>query len=211
MMNDPAYLRLVRHYEACFAEHGATAAGVDWPDEAGAKLRYDVMLDLLRWDPLKPEAPTLLDFGCGAAGLYSHVRCDELGRSLDYSGHDLSELYVAHCRVAYPEVRFTTGDILAGHQLDVVDYVVVNGVFTERLDLEHEEMFIFMRSILERLTAVARRGVAFNVMSSLVDWERDDLFHVPPSQIAELATVFGRRFLIRHDYPLYEYTTYLYR
>lgn len=210
-MNDPNYLRLVRHYEACFARHGATAAGVDWPDEAGATLRYEVMLDLLRLDPLRPTTPTLLDFGCGAAGLYGHLRSDVLGHSVEYTGHDLSEVFIAHCRSAYPDVTFTAGDVLAGHELSAVDYVVANGVFTERLDLSHEEMFIFMQSVLERLFAVARRGVAFNVMSSLVDWERDDLFHISPSRIADLAAKFGRRFLIRHDYPLYEYTTYLYR
>ena len=210
-MSEPAYFQLVRHYEACFAVYGATAAGVDWPDEAGASLRYEVMLDLLRWDPLRPRSPTLLDFGCGVAGLFEHLQGDELGRSVTYAGHDLSELYVEHCRRAYPGIGFSVGDVLAGHRLDPVDYVVVNGVFTERLGLDHEEMFAFMRSVLDRLVKVARRGVAFNVMSSLVDWEREDLFHVEPSRIADLAGVFGRRFVIRHDYPLYEFTTYLYR
>jgi len=210
-MSDPAYFQLVRHYEKRFAEHGATAAGVDWPDEAGATLRYDVMLDLLRWDSLRPATATLLDFGCGVAGLYEHLRGDELGRSVQYAGHDLSELYIEHCCRTHPGIRFSAGDVLAGHRLDSVDYVVANGVFTERLGLDHEEMFAFMRAVLEQLVTVARRGVAFNVMSTLVDWERDDLFHVAPSRIADLAAGFGRRFVIRHDYPLYEYTTYLYR
>lgn len=210
-MSDPAYFQLVRHYEARFVEYGATAAGVDWPDEAGATLRYDVMLDLLRWDSLRPANATLLDFGCGAAGLYEHLRDDELGRHVQYAGHDLSELYIEHCCRTHPEIRFSAGDVLAGHRLDSVDYVVANGVFTERLDLDHEEMFAFMCAVLEQLVTIARRGVAFNVMSTLVDWERDDLFHVAPSRIADLAAGFGRRFVIRHDYPLYEYTTYLYR
>ena len=210
-MNEPAHVRLVRHYETCFEKHGATAAGVDWPDEAGAMMRYEVMLDLLRWDSFCPKAPTILDFGCGVAGLYEHLQKDQLGLVVKYAGHDLSESYVDHCRCAYPEVEFSVGDVLDGYELDPVDYVVANGVFTERLDIAYEDMFDFMYSVLDQLVTVARRGVAFNVMSSFVDWERDDLFHVPPGQIADLASKFGRRFIIRHDYPLFEYTTYLYR
>ncbi|MEM9202303.1 MAG: class I SAM-dependent methyltransferase [Actinomycetota bacterium] len=210
-MTEPDYVALVRHYEACFARHGATAAGVDWPDEAGAALRYDVMLDLIRHDPLAPTTPTLLDFGCGAGGLLEHLRADALGEHIAYRGHDLSARYIEYCRQTYPDVEFTIGDVLDGYELAPVDYVVANGVFTERLSLGHDAMFAFMVSVLSKLAEVAQRGVAFNVMSTHVDWERDDLFHVDPGRVADLAGSIGRRFAIRHDYPLYEFTTYLYR
>ena len=55
-------------------------------------------------------------------------------------------------------------------------------------------------------------GVAFNVMSKLVDWERDDLFHWGFDEMA--AAVGGRlsrHIRIRADYGLYEYTVYVYR
>ena len=55
-------------------------------------------------------------------------------------------------------------------------------------------------------------GIAFNVMSKDVDWERDDLFHLPLSELSSfLSKNLTRRYIIRNDYGLYEYTTYVYK
>jgi len=57
-----------------------------------------------------------------------------------------------------------------------------------------------------------RGGVAFNVMSKDVDWEREDLFHLPLNVLSNFLTKeVTRDFIIRYDYGLYEYTTYLYK
>jgi hypothetical protein len=49
-------------------------------------------------------------------------------------------------------------------------------------------------------------------MSTHVDWERDDLFHLPIDKLtAFLVKEASRDFIIRHDYKLYEYTAYVYR
>ncbi len=54
--------------------------------------------------------------------------------------------------------------------------------------------------------------MAFNVMSKHVDWEREDLFHLPFDTLAEfLKKELTRNFVFRNDYGLYEYTTYVYR
>ena len=49
-------------------------------------------------------------------------------------------------------------------------------------------------------------------MSTLVDWERADLFHVPFDTLARMLKAHASRdFVIRQDYGLYEYTVYVYR
>ena len=59
---------------------------------------------------------------------------------------------------------------------------------------------------------LARRGIAFNVMSKHVDWERDDLFHLPFDVLAAfLRAEISRHYQFRADYGLYEYTAYVYR
>ena len=69
-----------------------------------------------------------------------------------------------------------------------------------------------MERLLPRVFAAARVGMAFNVMSKHVDWERDDLFHVPYDMLAAfLKANVSRHFQFRADYGLYEYTTYVYR
>ena len=56
------YRDIVKHYEACFAKHGDSHLGMDWPDQHDATTRYRVMLDLI---PKDSGQVTLLDFGCG--------------------------------------------------------------------------------------------------------------------------------------------------
>ena len=88
----------------------------------------------------------------------------------------------------------------------------MNGVFTEKREMTYDEMFAYFRQMIKKAYSLCNRGIAFNVMSKDVDWERDDLFHLPLSELSHFLTgEISRNFIIRNDYGLYEYTTYLYR
>jgi hypothetical protein len=68
-----------------------------------------------------------------------------------------------------------------------------------------------MSRTVMRVCSLVEVGVAFNVMSKHVDWERDDLFHVPFDEIAAfLFANVTRNMVLRADYGLYEYTVYAY-
>lgn len=204
------YRELVTHYEACLERHGDTHLGVDWPNATDARTRYQVMLDVIRRGP--GERVTLLDFGCGAAHLYEFML--EGGyEQIVYSGLDLSPRFVELSRRKFPDCRFYNLDVLEPRtDLPQFDYVVMNGVFTERQSLSIAEMFEFIGRVLRNVFVSARRGMAFNVMSIHVDWERDDLMHASLDRMAELVVQhLSRNFVIRQDYGLYEYTMYVYR
>jgi SAM-dependent methyltransferase len=204
------YTELALHYEACLARFGDSHLGVDWPNEADARTRYRVMLEVIR--PTSAGPVQLLDFGCGAGHLLEHLRVSER-RDIAYVGLDISRKFVDLCREKFPGEEFLCGDVLQG-DIDIpqVDYVVMNGVFTEKRSLSFEEMFDFFREVIRKVFPLARRGLAFNVMSKHVDWEREDLFHLPFDLLAEfLRTQISRNYQFRADYGLYEYTTYVYR
>jgi SAM-dependent methyltransferase len=208
-MSDQKYLSIVEHYEECLERHGDTAAGVDWPDEGDAQIRYQVMLGLIRD---KDEAASLLDFGCGAAHLYEHLL--RQGRhNIDYAGLDASRKFVALSREKFPDRTFYCLDVLrAADELPVFDYIVMNGVFTEKRELAQEDMFAYFQAMITKVFEKSRRGIAFNVMSKAVDWERDDLFHLSIDKLMDFLTKqISRHVVIRHDYGLYEYTAYVYK
>lgn len=209
-MTDLGQRRLVEHYEDCLARHGDTHLGVDWPKAEDASKRYDVMLGVVR--PGVKQA-TLLDFGCGAGHLYEHL--DRRGISnIRYSGLDLSERFVELCRSKHSGVDYHCRDVLEQgiEGLPRFDYVVANGVFTEKRELSFEAMFAYFRAMVPVLFGMADVGIAFNVMSSHVDWERDDLFHLPLDTLVRFLTQdLTRHFMIRNDYGLYEFTVYAYR
>lgn len=117
-----------------------------------------------------------------------------------------------HLKKKYPAINFYCGDILDNNfEIPSFDYIILNGVFTVKRELTFNQMFDFLKKVLISLKPKVNKGIAFNVMSSHVDWQRDDLFHLPHDLLAEfLIQTFGRKFIIRNDYGLYEYTAYVY-
>ena len=131
-----------------------------------------------------------------------------------YAGLDLSAQFVALANSKFPARRFYQADILAADEASIpsFDYIILNGVLTEKLAMSFDEMWNYTQRLLRAVFAKARCGMAFNVMSKQVDWERADLFHLPLDLLTELLTrEISRHFVVRNDYGLYEYTTYVYR
>ena len=88
----------------------------------------------------------------------------------------------------------------------------MNGVFTEKRNLSFDSMWLYFTNMIESIYKITNKGIAFNVMSKNVDWERDDLFHVSLDQLSSfLCSNITRNFIIRNDYKLYEYTVYVFK
>ena len=205
------YEKIIKHYESCLEKHGDTHLGVDWPKEEDVYKRYKVMMGLLSLKSDKDNV-TFLDFGCGTAHLLDYTT--KYGfENVIYSGLDISEKFVNVCKSKYPNTSFYCGDVLnPDFKLPSFDFIVMNGVFTEKRELTFDEMWEYFTKLLMRVYSLCNKGVAFNVMSKQVDWEREDLFHVPLDFLADfLCKKLSRNFLIRNDYGLYEYTVYIYK
>jgi SAM-dependent methyltransferase len=201
---------IVRSCEEDFAKFGDTFEGAGWTkSEEQADRRYAVMLDHIGRD----QPVTLLDFGCGSARLLDYAIRIGRDRQIEYSGLDLSSRVIEHCRNKHPGRTFYNLDVLAGSAgLPVFDVVILNGVFHYKGDMSQEEMFDYFSNLLRAVAPHARRSLAFNVMSTHVEWTRPDLFHLPIGQATDfVADTFGRRFTVRQDYGLYEYTVYVHR
>jgi len=207
------YLEIIAHYEQCLEKHGDNHLGVDWPKLEDVDKRYQVMLDVMKLDTHKQgENTSILDFGCGTAHLYEYMLKNNY-LHFEYAGLDISPKFTAVAQKKFPQNTFYCGDILENDSLFTNhDYIIMNGVFTEKRGLSFDEMWLYFTSMMKSLYVKCNRGLAFNVMSKNVDWEREDLFHLPFDQLSQfLCTNITRNFIIRNDYGLYEYTTYLYK
>jgi SAM-dependent methyltransferase len=210
-MIDKPYTSIVRFSESFLERYGDCHLGVGWtkrPEDADT--RYRVMLELLVHEQGRPVS--LLDFGCGASHLYEYLQKHQR-TDVTYSGLDISPRFLALSRRKFPHVTYYDIDVLEDDRdLPAFDYIVMNGLFTAKVDLSFEAMLSYFQQLVRRVFAKTRKGIAFNAMSKQVDWERDDLFHLPLDVLASfLGREVSRHFVIRHDYGLYEYTTYVYR
>ncbi|ODS40529.1 MAG: SAM-dependent methyltransferase [Candidatus Altiarchaeales archaeon WOR_SM1_79] len=208
------YIDIVSHYEYCLEKHGDTHLGVDWPKIEDVDKRYEIMLDVINCNinSNTPDKIRLLDFGCGASHLYEYMVKHKIN-DIEYNGLDLSKKFINLSKKKFPFNKYYYVDILEDDtNIPNFDYIVMNGVFTEKRNLSFDEMFDYFKKVVKKVFGKAEKGITFNVMSKQVDWEREDLFHLPLDLLADFLTKnISRKFIIRNDYGLYEYTAYVYK
>ena len=207
---DPISKRLRDHYAATFDRHGPTSQGIDWgPDESRVAMRYDNMLAVIEAG-IKDKF-TLLDAGCGYGGLLAHAR--EKAVSIDYAGIDVAQAMIETARSRHPGVRFVVGDVLdLDCRQEQFDYVICSGILTQKLDVTQLEMDAFANRLIRHLFSLATRGVAFNMMTTKVNFFANNLYYRNPAEMLAWAMAeITPRVRIDHSYPMYEYTVYLYK
>jgi SAM-dependent methyltransferase len=206
---DPITESLRRHYSEKFSAHGPTSEGVDWgSDESRMLLRYDKMLEVVE-APLENK-PSILDVGCGYGGLLKHL--ENLKIEFDYSGIDIAENMIRWASENLKSGKFVCGDILDSSFGRDFDYVVCSGVLTQKLDAPAADMDRYAARLIQKMFALCRRGMAFNVMTTKVNFFANNLYYRNPAEMFSwCVTEITRHIKIDHAYPLYEYTVYLYR
>lgn len=205
---DPVTARLRHHYGSAFQAHGATSLGVDWGNDVSRlELRYEKMLAVCAGAHETP--PSMLDAGCGYGGLLAYA--ERTRRPLDYTGIEVCREMIDAARGTHPKARFLEGDVLELDHGSQYDYVVCNGILTQKLETPGSEMDVYAARLVRKLFSLARVGVAFNVMTTKVNYFSNNLYYRNPAELlAWCMTEITPRIRLDHSYPLYEFTVYLF-
>ena len=195
---------VVAHYERQLALHGPSARGMDWKDEHSQRLRFEILCDVCDLEGLR-----LCEIGCGAGHLLDHLT--EHGIQTAYRGVDLSPAMIAAARERHPDGAFECADIL-NEALPPTDVVMCSGAFHVKLGASDDAWRNHLEANLRCMFDACRTALAFNLMSDHVDFRDDNLYYANPGEVLDFCRrELGRRVALRHDYPLYEFTTYVYR
>jgi SAM-dependent methyltransferase len=206
------YKALQIHYENCLKKHGPNAKGMDWPNAEDLNKRFKVLTDIIfNYSHSVGEKLNIIDLGCGIGLLVDYLTDSKLMDLINYRGIDISPVMIEFASQRLPQFKFEERDILTNRlKENETDYIIMNGLFTEKRELSHTQMFDFFTQMITETYTSARKGIAFNVMSTQVDWRRDDLFHLGLDELAEFVTKrLTRNIIIRMDYGLYEYSVYI--
>jgi hypothetical protein len=191
-------------YSDNLAEHGIDSRSVGWPDPEAQLLRFRKLAHVIYAD--RPSGRiTVNDWGCGYGAMFAFL--DALpGVELDrYVGYDVSTemLDAAREHVTDPRAEWAHGSEVTKD----ADYSFVSGTFNVRMEASDELWGEYVRSVLRTLHARSRRGFAFNLLTSYVDWRKDDLFYADPGEYFSFCRQELSRYVtLLHDYPLYEWT-----
>lgn len=202
---------LKEHYAKKFQEFGATSEGVDWGPREKAALRYNAMLNVIPHSERKNlKGVSLLDIGSGYGGQLEFAIQNGL-EDLDFTGIDVVKEMVDFGNEKFSQANFIEGDFLSMDINEQYDYVTCNGILTQKLSASYDEMKEYMDELVTKMFKVCRKGIAFNTMSTYVDYEMEGNFHNDPSELLRSMFKHTRFVRLDHAYPLYEYTIYLYK
>ena len=205
---DAVSKRLKEHYEKTFSKFGASSKGVDWGADEDVVLRYKNMLSVIRAESTPPFSR--LDVGCGYGGLLDYAI--ERDIKMEYTGIDVAETMITHAKINCENGNFFVGDALHHPFEKRFDYVVCNGILTQKLATTIRDMDCFANLLIQRMFELCEIGVAFNIMSNKVNFMVDNLYYRSPIEMLSFCfDNLSSKVRIDHAYPLNEYTIYVYR
>lgn len=211
---------LKNYYAGTFAQFGATAKGVDWNDENELLVRYDKMLAVLQKDfpPEIPNSPSFLDVGCGWGGLLQHIHTLQL--PINYTGIDVVDGMIHEGKKLFADGTFIHGDIFDLAESETYDFVVCNAILTQKLGVTIPQMEKFTKDLVSKMFDLCRHGIAFNMMSTRVNYMVDNLYYQNPVELLSwLLTDISPRVRLDHGYSslnsgkgkFFDFTVYVYK
>lgn len=200
---------LRQHYQQLFHTHGDSAHAVQYSDTPSQHRRFQILREV------SPELGSVVDLGCGLGHFDDYLRA--AGFAGQYLGLDFVQEFVDHGNQKNKNNSLTTFrqcNLFTDEFPEGYDTFVVCGVFNNVMP----DNAGFLRRVIQKSFSAARRQVAFNVMSTHVDFQAPDLYYTDPCEVFDFCKrELTRRVTLRHDYlvrddrPPFEYTVYLYK
>jgi len=148
--------RIVDRHRDSLKRHGYHPNALYWSTREIQELRFEMLagIGIVGGD-------SLLDVGCGFGDFNSWF--ENLDGALDYTGIDLSPDLLAEGGKRHPDVTFHCGDLFdMAFAERSFDWVILSGALNEQLQDDGE----YARRSIERMYALCRKGVAFNLLDA---------------------------------------------
>jgi len=211
---DPITNAMKSHYSQKFEMFGPCSRGVDWGSDESVLLRYEKMVEVIDKKIIQSQEdmPTVLDVGCGYGGLLSYLNQMEI--PVKYTGIDICDNMIRYANEHHSNTNasFICGDIFELDPSLTFDYVICNGILTQKLSSSILNMDDYCKKLIRKMYSFCRKGISFNVMTTKVNFMVDNLYYKNPIELfAFCFTEISHHIKVDHSYPLYEYTIYIYR
>lgn len=201
---------LKQHYKELFNKHGISPQSVQYTDKATQFKRFEILFQI------DPGMSSVTDFGCGLGDLYVYLK-KSTGYTGKYLGLDFVPEFVNVCNKAFAnddQAEFKVFDIKTDELQVINEYLLLSGVFNNKTG----DNDVFMRDTIRKMFTYASKGVAFNSMSTYVDYHDEHLFYTNPLEIFDFCKrEITPKVVLRHDYQVkanvipFEYCIYLYK
>ena len=199
---------LKEHFKELYREHGNSPKSVHWTDTKTQEKRFEILLEVDR------NLESVMDVGCGLGDMYKYLL--SRGYKGKYCGTDFVEEFIQAASKNFTATNavFKLNDIKNEELPSGYDYVLLSGVFNNKTGDNKE----FMLDTINKMFAACKKGIAFNAMSTYVDYQDEILYYSDPLEVFDYCKKnLTRKVTLRHDYLVkqnsipYEYALYLYK
>lgn len=202
------YDHTIERYRGFMRKHGYTHKCLGWSSKKRMEVRYQILKEIGI-----QSMDSVLDVGCGLGGFLAFLRKGIGGqrriRNVRYLGIDIVPEFIYKARIDFDNwdkklCRFEIGTLFDFDEK--FDWVVESGIFNH-----HTCDMDYIQRHLKRAFEMCRMGVAFNFLTTYVDYDSKQLHYTDPKELLDFAKTLTNFVTIRHDYLPYEFTIYLYR
>jgi len=207
----PISYMLKRHYSQKYLKYGNCSKGVDWGENVENSIsRHYAMLDVITDSR---NGCSLLDVGCGYGALLETINHDKKFSKVKYAGIDIVSEMIDSAKSKYKNAKWTHADYINTSTTTRFDYIVSNGILTQKASASNLEMNQYAQLLITKMFMQCKIGIAFNIMSTFVNFQKDNLYYRNPSELIAwcMSTLTPHLKVNAHYDPWYEYTLYLYK
>ncbi len=180
--------RMYDHYRALLMTHGDSHLSAQWSSRETQVRRFAALARIADLSDL-----SVLDFGCGTAAFGHYLQSiNQIPRL--YHGVDIVTDFFEIARQNVPKGKFSHPDELGS---DCFDVAIISGVFNNR----RRGNRVFWHNTVASLFDRCGIGVAFNLMSTYVDYRDPELFYEEP----EAALRFIKKHVTPHVSLMHDY------
>ena len=184
-------------------EHGTTAVAAGWRDSETQNLRFEQLYHII---DQASDAYSLADLGCGYGAIIEAMPDDVRSKLKAYHGYDISDKMITAAEEKFKDQDgfkfFNTSEIQ-----EKTDYVIASGIFNHHFDAEPKAWQEHITKTIQHMYEHAEKGIAFNAMTTYVDYQEDYIHYCDPSEMLKTCMdLFGRHVTLIHDYGLFEFT-----
>ncbi len=193
---------LEQFYRDRVTQHGLGVRSLDWGSEQSQRIRFEVLAGVTS----NLAGQSVLDVGCGLADLHGFFVAK--GIPVKYTGYDLMPEMLEAAARKYPGVCLRRVNICElADPAPEFDYVFASGLFG--LLVENNEAFV--RTAIQRLYALCRRGLSFNMLSAYAAKHAEGRYYARPEEVFAYCRSLCPAVVLRHEYLPNDFTLYLYK
>ena len=180
------------HYKNLFDQYGYSSNAVQFRDKSSHLARFQLLKEI------SCDLGSVLDIGAGLAHFYTYLR--EHGFEGRYLGLEFVEQFVESANRLMADDKFAEVrhfDVRSGEFPMGFDYGFVSGVFNNARENSDD----FMYNTLKKLWTVCEKGMAFNILSTYVEYFDSELVYVNPEKMFKfLKCDLQGHIVMHHDY-----------